>query len=65
MKEFIKLDVNMNSMIKKCETGGMKYKDWECFLECTNFKDALIEYKCLYCNKNYQKVWWKHKETIF
>ena len=51
---------------KKCETGGMKYKDWECFLECTNFKDALIEYKCLYLyNKNYEKAWWKHKETIF
>ena len=26
-------------------------------LEYTNFKDDLIEYKCLYCNKNYpQKI---------
>ena len=26
-----------------------------CFLEYTNFKDDLIEYKCLCCNKNYQQ----------
>ena len=24
------------------------------FLEYTNFKDDLIKYRCLYCNKNYQ-----------
>ena len=39
---------------KKCEACGIKYKYCDCFLECTNFKDVLIEYKCLYCNKNYQ-----------
>ena len=26
----------------------------DCFLEYTNFRDKLIEYKCLCCNKNYQ-----------
>ena len=32
---------------KKCETLRIKYKYWDCFLEYTNFKDDLIEYKCL------------------
>ena len=32
----------------------MKYKYCDCFLEYRNFKDDLIEYKCLCCNKNYQ-----------
>ena len=41
-----------DKMRKTCE---FKYKDWECFLEYTNVKDDLIEYKCLCCNKNYQK----------
>ena len=40
---------------KKCETCEIKYKCCNCFLECTNFKDDLIEYKCFYCNKNYQQ----------
>ena len=26
-----------------------------CFSECTHFKYYLIEYKCLYFNKDYQK----------
>ena len=36
---------------KKCETCGIKYKDCDCFLEYMNYKDGLIEYKCLCCNK--------------
>ena len=40
---------------KKSETFGIKYKHCACFLEYTNFKDSLIEYKCLCCNKNYKK----------
>ena len=39
---------------KKCETCGTKYKFCDCFLEYTNFRDDLIEYKCLYYNKSYQ-----------
>ena len=40
---------------KKCETCGIKYEICDCFLEYTNFKDDLTEYKCLCCNKNYQQ----------
>ena len=40
---------------KKCEKCGIKYKDFECFLEYTNFNDNLIKYKCLCCKENYQK----------
>ena len=37
-----------------------------CFLECTNIKDDLKEYKCLYCNKNDQhKFNEKLKERFF
>ena len=32
----------------------VKYNYCDCFLEYTNFKDDLIEYKCLVCNKNFQ-----------
>ena len=28
----------------------------KCCLEYKNFKDDLIEFKCLCCNKNYQKT---------
>ena len=38
---------------KKCETLRIKCKNWECFLKYPNFKDKMIEYKCLCCNKNY------------
>ena len=37
-----------------------------CFLEYTNSKDDLIEYKCLCCNKNYsQKLDKKLKDRFF
>ena len=32
---------------KKCETYGIKYKSCDYFLRYINFKDDLIEYKCL------------------
>ena len=41
---------------KKYETYGIKYKSSDCFLEYINFKNDLIEYKCICCNKNYQKA---------
>ena len=47
LKEFIKLNVNMDMTIKNCETCGIKYKDCNCCLEYINVKDDLIEYKCL------------------
>ena len=42
-------------MIKKCETDGITYEVCDCFLQYTNFKHDLIEYKWLCCNKNYQQ----------
>ena len=39
---------------KKCETCRIKYMFCDCFRQYRNFKDDLIEYKCLCCNKNYQ-----------
>ena len=40
---------------KNCETCGIKYEYCNCVLEYTNFKDDLIEYKCLNCKKSYQQ----------
>ena len=39
---------------KRYETCGIKCKYCDCFLEYINFKDDLIEYKCLCCNGSYQ-----------
>ena len=41
---------------KKPEECGIKYKDCKCYLEYTIVKVDLIVYKCLCCNKNYEKV---------
>ena len=41
---------------KKDEICGITYEACNCFLEYTDFKDDLIEYKCLCCNKNYQQI---------
>ena len=40
---------------KKFETCGITHKVCNCFFEYANFRDDLIEYKCLCCNKNYQQ----------
>ena len=51
---------------KKCHTCGIKYKYCHCFLEYKNFKDDLIEYKYLCCDKNYQQKFdEKLKEQFF
>ena len=51
---------------KNCETCQIKYKYCDCFLEYSVFKDDLMEYKCLCCNKNYQQMFdRKLKEQIF
>ena len=51
---------------KKCETCRIECKYCDCFLKYINFKDNLIEYKCLYCNKNCNhKFDKKIKGTIF
>ena len=38
---------------KRCETCGIKY-NYNSHTEYANFKDDILEYKCLCCNKNYQ-----------
>ena len=51
---------------ENCESCRIKYKYCDCFLEHSIFKDDLIEYKCLCCNKNYQQMFdEKCKEQIF
>ena len=51
---------------KKCETCGIKYKYCDCFFEYTNFKYDLTKYKCLSCNKSYQRKFNKKlKERLF
>ena len=55
LKEFIELKCKLGHNDKKCETCGIKYKYCNCFPEYTNFKDDLIECKCLNCNKSYRR----------
>ena len=51
---------------KKCEACETKYNSGTCFLEYTNFKDDLSKYKCLCCNKSYQRKFDKKlKERFF
>ena len=51
----------------KFEICGTKYKYCNCFLEyIMTFKDDLIEYKCMCCNKTYEyKLTKKLKEKCF
>ena len=52
----------MDTMIKNVRL--TKY--CECFLEYTNFKYDLTEYKCLCCNKDYEQTFdEKLKERFF
>ena len=44
---------------KKCEACGIKCKYCNCFLEYMNFKDDLIEHKCLCCNNTYEQNFMK------
>ena len=50
---------------KKCETCRIKYKYCDYFLEYTNFKADLIEYKCLCGNKNYQRKFYEKLKNDF
>ena len=43
----------MNMIIKKVKRVEL---NCECYRKYTNIKDDFIEYKCLCCNKNYQKM---------
>ena len=55
MKEFIKLNVNMNTMIKNVKLVELEISIEVFFIEYLIFKDDLIEYKCLCSNNNYQQ----------
>ena len=50
---------------KKCEKCGSKYKYCNCYFEYVKFKENLIEYKCLSCNKNYQQKFNKNLKKDF
>ena len=43
LREFIELNVNLDIIIKKCETCRIIYKYCNCFFRYTNFTDDLIE----------------------
>ena len=57
LNEFVKSSWNMEMITKNVKLVELntKYKR-ECCLEYTKIKDDLIEYKYLFCNKNYQKM---------
>ena len=66
LKEFIKLNVNSDTTIKDVKLVELNINIVTFFLEYADFKDDLIEYKCLYCNKNYQQKFdEKLKEQFF
>ena len=50
---------------KTCEICGIKYNYCDCFLEYTNFKDDLIEYKYLCCSKNYEHMFDEKLKELF
>ena len=52
-------------IIKKSETWGVKSKDCKCSIEYKNVKVDLIEYKCLCCNRNYQKEFDEYLKNRF
>ena len=53
LKEFIKLNVNTDTMIKNLKVEELNITITT--VEYTNFKDHLTAYKCLCCNKKYQQ----------
>ena len=53
IKEFIKLNVNIVMITKNAKLVELNAKIAS--LEHRNVKKDLIERKCLFCNKNYQK----------
>ena len=59
--EFYEIKCKCGNNDKKCEICIITCKYIDCYLEYTNFKHDLTEYKCLCCNKNYQKFSWHVK----
>ena len=66
LKELNRVKCKFGHDDKKCEKCRTKYKYCDCFLENSNVKGDLTEYKCLCCDKNYQhKFDDKLKERFF
>ena len=61
-----KIKYKTDAMIKYVKLGELNVSILTVFFGYTNFKDGLIEYKCLCCNKNYQQMFYeKLTEHIF
>ena len=65
LKEFRKPKCKYGFDDKKCEIFRFKYKNCECCVEYTSFKDDLKEYKCFCCDKSYQKQFDENLKEIF
>ena len=50
---------------KKCQTCGIKNKNWDYFLEYISFKGNFKKYKFICCNKNYQKQFGENLKKWF
>ena len=55
LKEFIEFNVNTDIILKHVKLAKLNTNIASAFLNKKIFKDDLIEYRCLHCNKNYQK----------
>ena len=65
-KEIQRIKSKLGNDDEKCKTCCTKNINCNCFLECTNFKDDLIKYRCSSCNKSSQRKFDKKlKERIF
>ena len=56
LKELMKLNINTSTTIKYVKLVEISNKYSDRVLEYADFKADLIEYRCLCCNKNYQKT---------
>ena len=65
LKDFIKLNVNTDRMIKKCVTYIIKYQHFNCFLEYTNFKDDLLNTYVYIVTKIINKSLMKNQRNNF
>ena len=66
LKEFIKINVSTNTMIKNVKLTELNKKIATVFLNTQTLETEFFNRKEMFsCNKNYKKVLWKPKETIF
>ena len=55
LKEFIELNVNLDTMIKNMKHVELNISIATVFSNIQTFKDDLMEYNCLFCNKSFQQ----------